>query len=218
MRRLTFASALIVLAAPAFAADPMAVPMTEPGFDWTGYYAGLQAGYGWGQSDISVTEDAPFAITPDIDGGFVGGHVAGLWQFDQAVIGAEAELNYSSIDGKAESGLGSIFGTDIKWFGSVNAKAGFAMDRLLVYGVGGVAFAGIETSQVAGASFASTRTNVGWTVGAGVDYALTDKFIVGAQYRYYDFGSEHYDVPEPFNDRDQDVKLNTVGINLSYKF
>ena len=220
MRRLTLASAgfLTVLAAPAFAADPMAVPMTEPGFDWTGYYAGLQAGYGWGESDISVTEDAPFSISPDIDGGFVGGHVAGLWQFDQAVIGAEAELNYSSIDGTAESGLGSIFGTDIKWFGSVNAKAGFAMDRVLVYGVGGVAFAGIETSQVAGASFASTRTNVGWTVGAGVDYALTDKFIVGAQYRYYDFGSEHYDVAEPFNDRDQDVKLNTVGVNLSYKF
>ena len=105
MRRLTFASALIVLAAPAFAADPMAVPMTEPGFDWTGYYAGLQAGYGWGQSDISVTEDAPFSISTDIDGGFVGGHVAGLWQFDQAVLGAEADLNYSAVDGTAESGL-----------------------------------------------------------------------------------------------------------------
>jgi outer membrane immunogenic protein len=221
MHRLTLASAgfLTALAVPAFAADPMTdLPMTAVGFDWTGYYAGLQAGYGWGQSDISVTEGAPFSITPDIDGGFVGGHVAGLWQFDQAVLGAVAELNYSSIDGTAVSGLGGTFGTDIKWFGSANAKAGFAMDRLLVYGVGGIAFAGIETSQVSGPAFSSTRTNVGWTVGAGVDYALTDKFIVGAQYRYYDFGSEHYDVAEPFNDRDQNVKLNTVGINLSYKF
>ena len=221
MHRLTLASAgfLTALAAPAFAADPMTdLPMTAPGFDWTGYYAGLQAGYGWGQSDISVTEGAPFSITPSIDGGFVGGHVAGLWQFDQAVLGAVADLNYSMIDGTAVSGLGSTFGTDIKWFGSVNAKAGFAMNRLLVYGIGGIAFAGIETSQVAGAAFASTRTNVGWTVGAGVDYALTDKFIVGAKYRYYDFGSEHYDVAAPFNDRDQNVKLNTVGINLSYKF
>lgn len=221
MHRLTLASAgfLTALAAPAFAADPMTdLPMTAPGFDWTGYYAGLQAGYGWGQSDISVTEGAPFSIAPSIDGGFVGGHVAGLWQFDQAVLGAVADLNYSTIDGTAVSGLGSTFGTDIKWFGSVNAKAGFAMNRLLVYGIGGIAFAGIETSQVAGAAFASTRTNLGWTVGAGVDYALTDKFIVGAQYRYYDFGSEHYDVAAPFNDRDQNVKLNTVGINLSYKF
>lgn len=219
MRPLMLASAgsLALMCVPAFAADATAdLPMTAPGFDWTGYYAGLQAGYGWGQSEI--TEGAPFSITPDVDGGFVGGHVAGLWQFDQAVIGGEADLNYSSMEGTTESGPGSTFGTDIKWFGSVNAKAGYAMDRLLVYGVGGVAFAGIETSQISGAAFTETKTNVGWTVGAGVDYALTDKFIVGAQYRYYDFGTEHYDVAEPFNDRDQNVKLNTVGINLSYKF
>ena len=219
MRRLTLASAgfLIALAAPAFAADPMAVPMTEPGFDWTGYYAGLQAGYGWGQSDITGTEGEPFSTSPDLDGGFVGGHIAGLWQFDQAVIGAEAELNYSRINGTTVLGPpGNNFGTDIKWFGSVNAKAGYAMDRLLVYGIGGVAFAGIETSQAP--DFSSTSTHVGWTLGAGVDYALTDKFVVGAQYRYYDFGSEHHDGSDEFVGRDQDVKLNTVGVNLSYKF
>lgn len=191
--------------------------MTAPGFDWTGYYAGLQAGYGWGQSDITGTGGGAFS-SPDIDGGFVGGHIAGLWQFDQAVIGAEAELNYSSIDGTAEPEPGNVFGTDIKWFGSMNAKAGYAMNRVLVYGIGGVAFAGVETSQAAGPAFSNTRTHVGWTVGAGVDYALTDKFVVGAQYRYYDFGSEHYDGSNGFTDRDQDVKLNTVGINLSYKF
>ena len=221
MHRLTLASAgfLTALAAPAFAADPTVdLPMTAPGFDWTGYYAGLQAGYGWGQSDITGTDGGPFSVTPDINGGFVGGHVAGLWQFDQAVIGAEADLNYASINGTAEAGPGNVFGTDIKWFGSVNAKAGYAMDRVLVYGIGGIAFAGIETSQAAGAAFASTRTSVGWTVGAGVDYALTDQFVLGAQYRYYDFGSEHFDAPDAFVDRDQNVKLNTVGINLSYKF
>ncbi|MCA0031646.1 outer membrane protein [Mesorhizobium sp. B263B2A] len=221
MHRLIVASAglLAALSVPALAADPTVdVPMTEPGFDWTGYYAGMQAGYGLGQSDISGTGGGPFSVSPDIDGGFVGGHVAGLWQFDQAVIGAEADLNYSSVDGTADLGAGNTFGTDVKWFGSVNAKAGYAMDRVLVYGIGGVAFAGIETSQAAGAAFSETRTNVGWTVGAGVDYALTDKFVVGAQYRYYDFGSEHFDGSNGFTDRDQDTKLNTVGVNLSYKF
>jgi outer membrane immunogenic protein len=221
MYRLIVASAglLAALSVPALAADPTVdVPMTAPGFDWTGYYAGMQAGYGWGQSDISGTGGGPFSVSPDIDGGFVGGHVAGLWQFDQAVIGAEADLNYSSVDGTADLVAGNTLGTDIKWFGSVNAKAGYAMDRVLVYGIGGVAFAGIETSQSAGAAFSETRTNVGWTVGAGVDYALTDKFVVGAQYRYYDFGSEHFDGSNGFADRDQDTKLNTVGVNLSYKF
>ncbi len=106
-------------------------------------------------SDISGTEGEPFSASPDLDGGFIGGHVAGLWQFDQAVIGAVAELNYASIDGTTELGPGNTFGTDIKWLGSVNAKAGYAMDRFLLYGVGGIAFAGIETSQNAGTSFAT---------------------------------------------------------------
>ena len=221
MRRLTLASTgfLIALAVPAFAADPMAdVPMTAPGFDWTGYYAGLQGGYGWGRSDITGTAGTPFSASPDLHGGFVGGHVAGLWQFDQAVIGAEAELNYASIDGMAEAGPGSNFGTDIKWFGSVNAKAGYAMDQFLVYGIGGIALAGIETSQDAAPAFADTRTKAGWTVGAGVDYAMSNNIVVGAQYRYYDFGSEHFDAPDDFQDRNQNVDLNAFSLRFSYKF
>jgi outer membrane immunogenic protein len=218
MRRLALASAgfLAALATPAFAADPTTdLPMTAPGFDWTGYYAGLQAGPGWGTSDVTGTEGAPFSVAPDLDGGFVGGHVAGLWQFDQAVVGAEAELNYSSIDGTVQAGPAGVIGTDVQWFGSVNAKGGFAMDRVLIYGLGGLAVAGIETSQDA---FARTRTNVGWTVGAGVDYAMTNNIVVGAQYRYYDFGSEHYDAPDDFPDRDQKLNLNTFSVTFSYKF
>ncbi|WP_245464515.1 hypothetical protein [Mesorhizobium sp. M8A.F.Ca.ET.021.01.1.1] len=46
---------------------------------------------------------------------------------------------------------------------------------MLVYGIGGVALAGVETSQDAGTAFSDTRTTVGWTVGVGVDYAPTDK-------------------------------------------
>ncbi|TIU34731.1 MAG: porin family protein, partial [Mesorhizobium sp.] len=100
----------------------------------------------------------------------------------------------------------------------VNAEAGLAADRWLIYGVGGVAFAGIETSQDAGTGFAETRTGAGWTIGAGVDYALSNNIVVGAQYRYYDFGKEHFDVPDAFSDRDQDLKLHTLGVNFSYKF
>src|SRR5262245_36704028 len=128
MRRSTLASAgfLILLSRPAVAADAGAdLSMTAPGFDWTGYYAGLQAGYGWGSSDMSGTEGEPFAASPDLDGGFVGGHVAGLWQFNQAVIGARAELNYAAIDGSALLEPGNSVGTEIQWLGSVNAEAGF---------------------------------------------------------------------------------------------
>ncbi len=185
MRRLTLASTgfLALLSGSAWAADMGAdLPMTAPGFDWTGYYAGLQAGYGWGRSEITGDDGGPFSVKPDIDGGFVGGHVAGLWQFDQAVIGAEADLNYASIDGTA--GPANAFGTDVKWFGSVNAKAGYAMDRVLIYGIGGVAFAGIETSQAAGTTFARTRTSTGWTqapVTAATESSLENAILTKAR-------------------------------------
>lgn len=222
MRRLTLASAcfLLTAASPALAADVTAGPsMTSPGFDWTGYYAGLQAGYGWGQADIEGTSGPPFSTSSNPTGGFVGGYVGGLWQFNQAVVGGEAELNYASIGGSSSPGAGNSFGSDVRWFGSVDAKAGFAMDRVLIYGVGGLAFGGIETSQQAGSTaFSETRSKAGWTVGAGIDYALTDQFVVGAQYRYYDFGSEHFDGTNGFSDRDQSTNLNTVRLNLSYKF
>lgn len=222
MRRLTVASAcfLVTAAVPALAADVTVGPsMTTPGFDWTGYYAGMQAGYGWGRSDVDGTSGPPFSTSPDPAGGFVGGYLGGLWQFGQTVVGGEAELNYASIDGSSSLGAGNTFGSNVRWFGSIDAKAGFAMDRTLIYGVGGLALAGIETSQQAGSdSFSDTHTKAGWTVGAGIDYALTDQFVVGAQYRYYDFGSEHFDGTDGFSDRDQSTKLNTVRLNLSYKF
>ena len=89
MRRSTLASAgfLVLLSGSALAADAgVDLPMTAPGFDWTGYYAGLQGGYGWGRSDISTTEGAPFSITPDIDGGFVGGRPPAVAPGDYRVV------------------------------------------------------------------------------------------------------------------------------------
>lgn len=222
MRRLALASACLVLtaAAQAVGADlGGGQPMTTARFDWTGYYAGLQAGYGWGRSDIDGTSGPPFSTSPDPAGGFVGGYLGGLWQSGQTVIGGEVELNYAPIDGSSSPGVGNTFGSNVRWFGSIDAKAGLAMDRTLFYGVGGLAFAGVETSQQTGSSsFTDTHTTAGWTVGAGIDYALTDQFVVGAQYRYYDFGSEHFDGTNGFSDRDQSTNLNTVRLNLSYKF
>lgn len=216
MRLMALASAgfLVLLSGSAWAADlAVGPPMTEPGFDWTGYYAGLQAGYGWGRSDVSGATNPGAAF--DVDGGFVGGHVAGLWQFNQAVVGARAELDYASIDGSAALAPGSV-STGVRWLGAIDGEAGVALDHWLVYGVAGVAFAGTETSLEGATPFARAKTDAGWTLGAGIDYALTDNVIVGAQYRYYDFGKEHLDAPDGLSD--QDLKLHTLGVNFSYKF
>ena len=97
---------------------------------------------------------------------------------------------------------------------------GYASARLLIYGTD-VAYAIIEPSRDTGSSgsFSETEDHVGYTLGAGVDYAVTEAVIVGAQYRYYDFGSSDY-IPRnvSFTPRDQDVDLHTISAHVSYKF
>ena len=189
-------------------------------YDWTGVYLGIQGGYGFGKSDIDdgVSFDTKF----NVDGAFVGGLLGAQWQLDSFVLGAETEWNWSDIGGDDDLAPGNSVSTDVKWFGSVDAKLGVPVDRVLIYAIGGLAFGRLETGQdanaVVGQSFTDALTDIGWTVGAGIDYAATDDIIVGLRYKYFDFGSRDYDPPAPFTDRDQDVHFHTISGNLTYKF
>lgn len=229
MRFMSITSAALfiaVVASPAMAADPTAdMPVESSANIWSGVYVGVQVGGGWGKAFLQnefVTTDR---TTFDPSGAFGGGHVTALWQFGQIVAGVEAEANFAGIKdgGDISPPLGNFFDTKIQWFGSLDAKIGVPFDRLLVYGTAGVAFGGIEMSQnftFLSETHSETNTSVGWTVGAGIDYALTDQIVVGAQYRYYDFGTESFTPPpaSPLFDRHEDVDLHTVSLKASYKF
>lgn len=212
----------LAFAAAAKAADVMTEDVAAPPrYDWSGFYVGLQGGGAWGAATVNDSVDE---VEVDLEGGFLGVHGGALWQMNQFVVGLEGEVNYSWADGELDAGGppgGNFIGSEVAWFGSLNAKAGAALDRVLIYGTGGVAVGGVETSQrvpFLGVAFSERATSVGWTIGAGVDWAMTDKLIVGGQYRYYDFGSENFAPGGAFLARSQDVTLHTVGLRASYKF
>jgi len=114
---------------------------------------------------------------------------------------------------------GNVVGQRINWFGFLNAVVGVPMDRVLIYGTGGLAFGSVGNSQsVPGSSFSATRSVTGWTLGAGVDFAVTDNIVVGARYRYYDFGRVSYSPGGVFLPRDQRVSLHSIGARVGMKF
>jgi len=84
--------------------------------------------------------------------------------------------------------------------GSIRARAGYAIGRLLPYATAGVAFGSFYTdAQLFGtdlngttpfaASGARSATRVGWTAGAGLDYAINNSWSARLEYRYTDFGN-----------------------------
>jgi outer membrane immunogenic protein len=149
-------------------------------------------------------------------GGVIGGGHVGFdyqiptWNWFNSsgvVIGVEGSVDGSSLSKTTVVNLPGIFvnsatltaqsSLDIQ--GSVRGRLGIAWDRVLVYATGGVAFGGINTDfQLNGVDergmpfFGQTsRSNsrTGWTVGGGIEYALTPNWSIGAEYRFTDFGS-----------------------------
>jgi outer membrane immunogenic protein len=173
-------------------------------------YLGGQGGLGWGPAQFES------AVPDDVEGLFTGGLAGVQKQWDTLVLGAEGELNWSDVGTGFRVNQADI---DVGYFGSVGAKVGLAVDRLLLYGLGGVSFANIEYDQiipVLSQGFSLDRSYVGWSAGGGIDYALTDRVVVGGRYRYYDFGSEVF-LPDSLSGFSLDTKLQTATAHIAVK-
>ena len=193
-------------------------PPPVPVFTWTGIYVGGQIGYAWGSGNLNYSGYDPFdAISFDTGvsaapRGVMGGAHAGYnFQVNQWVFGLEGAIDGTSLRNSVTTNLSAFQGSTVSATansgiqGSIRGRAGIAWDRALIYATGGVAFASFNTSYNfignlngsplingggtfnASNDFSNTRT--GWTVGGGVDYAVTDNWSVFAEYRYTAFGT-----------------------------
>lgn len=215
LRRILMASVgAIALAGSAIAADlPSRAPAPAyipPPYSWSGLYIGGQIGYAWGQANSSTFEGAPAAFL--LDGpfnynpqGVIGGvHLGYNLQIGQWLLGLEGDVDGTSVSRTFAAptfvaplavfpgAFGATIQTRSDLQGSIRLRAGFAWDRALLYATGGAAFAGVKTTYSDAIGFDSiSRTRAGWTVGGGIEYAITDNWSVRGEYRYADFG--HYD-------------------------
>ncbi|AWC24215.1 outer membrane protein A [Aminobacter sp. MSH1] len=229
MKSILLASTIMfVTAGSTLAADAVAPPseLAPAGFVWTGGYVGLQAGWQWGNDhDIEFLGGAPTGFEQDFDtDGFIGGVHAGYnWQSGQVVYGVEGDFEFSGVDGGYRVGGDDSTGFEMTWQASIRGRLGFvAMERLLVYGAVGAAFGNLEYTYVDAGTISETfdETKVGWTAGAGVEYALTDRITTRLEYRYTDFGSisNLSTLAFPGFTYEHDPKFHSVRVGLSYKF
>jgi lipid A 3-O-deacylase len=162
LRLATSASALALLTGVAVATEgPLAnppPPMLSPApiaFNWSGFYFGGHGGWGLASGAFS-------------DGAVVGGQVGVNWQYGHFVVGFEGGgswVDWGSIN-SVETALG---------------RGGYAFNRILVYGAGGLA---VE----------DFKALVGWVAGGGVEYAFADNWTAGVEYLHYDFADDESEV------------------------
>jgi len=265
--RLIALGATCVMATGAVAADlPIIEPVySTPLYDWNGFYAGINAGYGGGvfkhpfqligpeeEVEPGVAEFVPpgpgeiILATGSADvtaGGFVGGLQAGYnWQWNENfLLGIEGDIQGSSIDGRVSLNItdeeGTFLppgesadfdlGTRLDWFATIRPRIGWVNDRFVVYATGGLAW-GRTTSSINGTiadqaviDESVTNDRFGWTIGAGIEYALTDNITFKTEYLYTDLGSEPI-INADFGDfnfqAESEVAFHVVRAGLNFQF
>lgn len=200
-------------------------PYVAP-FTWTGLYSGVHVGYGWGRAVVDNF------LYPRPKGWFGGASIGYNWQADKVVLGVEADFNYGKVnDSDTVTPLGlSVSATSrVDYFFTARGRLGFVVDRALLYGTGGFAWGhnkGVtsltsyppipDESPRITRRFAE-REHAGWTVGGGLEYALTDAWSAKAEYLYIDLGTKGYTFirGEPL---DISLKFHTIKMGLNYKF
>jgi len=203
---LTGAPLILALGVPALAADlpvkapALRVPAAAP-YSWTGWYIGVNAGYGVGQ------KQGTFAFGPGAEtfnampaGGFGGGQLGFNYQIGSFVLGAETDIQGAGISDTRTcllncfAGSAAVIDQKLNWFGTTRARVGLANGPVLTYVTGGAVYGGTETGVtttsggVTGSAIAST-TKTGWTWGTGVEAALGGNWTAKAEYLYLNLGS-----------------------------
>lgn len=200
-------------------------PLYTP-YNWTGLYVGVHGGYARSHSSFDFVA-AGTGASQNGNGGFIGGRIGYNYQLpNNLVLGVEGEANWGSIKGStACPGAGFTCGHKINAFGSVVGRVGYAFDRLLVHVNGGVAFADARyqaTNTATGALFGTGYKSgfVGWTLGAGVEYAITSNLIASVDYKYYDFRSKTSGLAavSGISAGRFHPTMHTVRAGLTYKF
>ena len=217
MKKLFLTSAAILMLSGAVQAADIVAP-TATNFDWSGFYLGANGGIDWSKSDWESVGGVN--AHPSGNGGLVGGQFGYNVQFqDGLLIGAEAMLDFAGINGNgAWSTPGNTANYKSDYLGAARLRLGYGADRVLFYGTGGAAFTNFQYNTVPfGTGY--SNSSLGWTVGAGVEFAMTDHLIAGVEYDYYNFGTHTAQAGQldsvPTN---VSTTAHAVTARLSYKF
>ncbi len=233
------ASSLCLSVTQGFAADmptkaPFAAPAAVPAWSWTGFYLGVHAGYGGDKFDYDFANAVvPITATVRSSGGFGGVQGGYNWQLSNWLLGLEADIAWADIENTISvsgPGISASAGSELKWFGTVRGRVGYAWERLLIYATGGWAYGEVRTNLSFGSpgaiggiglpgavSFTETHRKSGWTGGGGFEYMVTPQLSLKTEYLYLDLGRDTI-FTAPGLTVTEGTTVHTLKAGLNFKF
>ncbi|SDC03857.1 outer membrane immunogenic protein [Bradyrhizobium brasilense] len=182
----TAASAADLAARPYTKAPP---PMVAAVYDWTGFYIGINGG--WGQSHDNRSVDGVGGVgSYDANGGTVGGQIGYRWQAGGWVFGLEAQGNWADFSGSTGNLVvpGGIVRSKTDAFGLFTGQIGYAWNNVLLYAKGGAAVTdrNFQFLNAAGNLASETGFDTRWspTVGVGLEFAFSQGWSLGVEYNH----------------------------------
>ncbi len=195
------------------AAPPPPILTPVPVLTWTGFYGGVNLGYGWSSgSDPSFTTNM---------GGVIGGGQLGYnWQTGNFVLGIEGDFQGSDQHRTDTGAIGATTYTvdrRIPWFATLRGRAGVTTGPVLFYFTGGGAWLNYQLSSTSGAMTVSDNaTTTAWTLGGGVEWMFAPRWSAKAEYLFLD--GRNRSVTLLGNTFTGHARDNIVRVGVNYHF
>ena len=233
--------------APAVAADlaPRTFTKAPPAaiaiYDWTGFYAGFNAGYAsshncWDETNNGKTGAVGLPASEGCNnatGAVVGGQIGYRWQSANWVFGVEAQGDWADLTGSNKSGFLGIGSnpefntTKIDSIGLFTGQIGYAWNNVLWYLKGGAAVTHAKYNGSVADIFSDHASDTRWggAVGAGVEYGFAPNWSVGVEYDHL-FMDRHDNVfstvlnGQSLTSRTDSIKqdVDMATVRLNYRF
>jgi outer membrane immunogenic protein len=200
---LLVAAATALISAPALSADlrrpPPPAPVVAPAplYNWSGFYIGLQGGFGSAELERTLGATG-VTFTNELSGGLLGGTVGFNWQAGAWVFGFEADYAWANISRSVDNCFAIPLVTcssGLDSFGTARLRVGGAWGPALIYATGGLAFGNhfVEVfDNFTGLGVERSEFAVGWTVGGGVEWGFAPGWSLKAEALFFDLDVDRF--------------------------
>jgi outer membrane immunogenic protein len=208
VKNIVLVCGVLALSSPAFA---------ESNFDWSGPYAGLQAGFH--NSTLSLDEIALIGPVSDLDSSTAmsgGADMGYSFQSGGFVYGLEVDANFIT-GSKLDLAAKDTYHAEPNWYGTARARVGFSTDDVLLYGTGGLAFGDVNVNQISTNSKVGSSFQLGWVAGVGMEVAMSQQLSFKAELLHVDLGKvSHLDSIGGANGLSYQDNIARIGINFHF--